>query len=78
MWSVRQAVATYAEPDGLHHPPDMSGGPRVLGALNRVCDYGVVQQVGMCLCPVRWHPPATAKREVGKVWWGGHADKRMS
>ncbi len=76
---IRYGVAeTYTEPDGLHHPADMSRGPSVFVALNRDRDYGVIQQLGMCLSPVRQHPLATAKCKVGEVWWGGHAEKRMS
>ncbi len=35
-------VRTYTEPDGLHHPVDMSGGPCVFGMLNRVYENGIV------------------------------------
>ena len=65
-------VGTYAEPDGLHHPPDMSGGPCIFGVLNRVSENRIVQRAGVGFSPVRQHALPTLKCEVSEVWWGGH------
>ncbi len=71
-------MTTYTEPDGFHDPADVSVGPRIFSALNGICDYGIVQRVGVCFSPVGWHPLATAECEIGEAWWGGYVEKRMS
>ncbi len=63
---------TYTEPDGLHHPSDMSGGPRVFGVLNRVSENRCIQRAGVGFSPVGRHALPTPKCEVGEVWRGRH------